>query len=426
MVDNIPTWVAQLELSDGGRLAGVRTHRSPEYRQARILVRIHGQPIGFLNLSVPPEGLTLQTAVSEAQLQLPDRIRGHLAEDGVDLPDVPLSQLTGRPVECRDRAVPEASPPFSVVVSTRDRPAALANCLRSLGQLRHVVFEVVVVDNAPSDDEARRTFDRVVGGDERFRYVCEPLQGVSRARNRGLHMALFDHVAFTDDDVVVDNDWLRVLARGFIRGPDVVCVTGLVAAGSLDNAAERYFDRALTWSAHLWPCRYDAATRRSPHFPFDAGRFGTGANFAVDRAASVAIGGFDDALGAGTPTCGGEDLDMFVRLLRGGGVLAYEPSAVVWHFHRAAPDELRRQMRGYGVGFGAFVFKQLREKELRRNFFRQLPLRIWERVRNWFRHVSSEENVGQFVAAEAWGLIRGPFIYCRSQRTAERMRAISK
>ena len=96
-------------------------------------------------------------------------------------------------MECRDRAVPEASPPFSVVVSTRDRPAALANCLRSLGQLRHVVFEVVVVDNAPSDDEARRTFDRVVGGDERFRYVCEPLQGVSRARNRGLHMALFDH-----------------------------------------------------------------------------------------------------------------------------------------------------------------------------------------------------------------------------------------
>src|SRR5208337_977453 len=126
------------------------------------------------------------------------------------------------------------------------------------------------------------------------------------------------------------------------------------------------------------------------------------------------------------PTCGGEDLDMFVRLLRGGGVLAYEPSAVVWHFHRAAPDELRRQMRGYGVGFGAFVFKQLHEKELRRNFFRQLPLRIWERARNWFRHVSSEENVGQFVAAEAWGLIRGPFIYCRSQRAAERMRAISK
>ena len=31
-----------------------------------------------------------------------------------------------------------------------------------------------------------------------------------------------------------------------------------------------------------------------------------------------------------------------------------------------------------------------------------------KRARNWFRHVSSEENVGQFVAAEAWGLIRGP------------------
>ena len=43
------------------------------------------------------------------------------------------------------------------------------------------------------------------------------------------------------------------------------------------------------------------------------------------------LGGFDEALGTGTPAQGGEDLLMFVRLLSGGGRLAYEPAA----FHPA-------------------------------------------------------------------------------------------
>ena len=44
---------------------------------------------------------------------------------------------------------------------------------------------------------------------------------------------------------------------------------------------------------------------------------GTGANFAVLRSAYDALGGFDEALGAGTLTRGGEDLDWFVRTLTG-------------------------------------------------------------------------------------------------------------
>ena len=45
---------------------------------------------------------------------------------------------------------------------------------------------------------------------------------------------------------------------------------------------------------------------------------GTGANFAVRRDRTLALGGFDTALGAGTQTQGGEDLDMFLRILGDG------------------------------------------------------------------------------------------------------------
>jgi len=422
---DVPTWIAQLELSGGARLQGVGTRPSLGYSQARILVRLHRQPIGFLDLPLPAEGLDWQAAVSAAELQFADSIRQHLAEDGVNSPNVPLSELTDLPVECRAGLVQPVCLPISVVVPTHNRSAALTTCLRSLRRQQHPAFEVLVVDNAPTDDETRRIFHETVGGDERFRYVVEPVQGLSRARNFGMRVARFDHVAFTDDDVAADPYWLTTLARGFAREPGVVCVTGLVAPGTLESAPERYFDRRVSWSERMEPCRYDNSSRRTPYFPFDPGLLGTGANFAVDRDATMAIGGFDEALGAGSPAHGGEDLDIFVRLLRAGGVLTYEPSALVWHFHRALDDELRQQMRAYGIGFAAYVLKQLHDAKTRRAFIRQLPRRAWDHATLLRHDANSEQRGSGYAAAEVWGYLLGPLAYRRSRRAVERRRATS-
>ena len=55
---------------------------------------------------------------------------------------------------------------------------------------------------------------------------------------------------------------------------------------------------------------------------------------AFRTAALRELGGFDEALGPGTPAQAGEDLLVFLRLLAGGRRLAYEPGAFVWHWHR--------------------------------------------------------------------------------------------
>jgi cellulose synthase/poly-beta-1,6-N-acetylglucosamine synthase-like glycosyltransferase len=276
------------------------------------------------------------------------------------------------------------------------------------------------VDNAPLEDETRLVFDDVVGGDLRFSYLVEPLPGLSRSRNRGLAAARFDKVAFTDDDVVVDPAWLHGLARGFLREPGVVCVTGLVPAGSLESAAERYFAHRVSWADHLQPRRYDSVGRRSPFFPFDVALFGTGANFAADRCALMNVCGFDEALGAGTKACGGEDLDIFARLLRAGGILAYEPSAIVWHFRNAQDSELPRQMRSYGIGFATHVLKQLRDPAVRHGLVRQFPSIIGEITRRWFRHSRAVPRGREFVAAEISGWLLGPLAYHRSRRALDR------
>ena len=399
-VADAPIWVAQLDLSDAAHLEALSRRPSADYGQARVLIRLDHDAIGFIELSVPPEGLTAEVVSEVARTKLHDTIRSHRPTIGVP----PNGEL----------------PPISIVLCTRNRPGAVAACLRSLQSLRYEAFEVVVVDNAPDDDATHHSFVEAVGDDGRFRYLRELEPGLSRARNRGLAEAKHAYVAFTDDDAIVDPWWLRAIASGFAREPGVGCVTGLVTTGSLDDRAERYFDRHVPWSERLTPQRYDAAARRSQHFPFDAGLFGTGANFTVDRQLVMGLGGFDVALGAGSPSCGGEDLDIFVRVLRAGRVLAYEPSAVVWHFHRAEASELRRQMRSYGIGFVSFLMKQLRDPAARRFFVRLAPRAAMHVTRRSARDGRAAPGGAPFVFEELWGYVVGVLAYRKAQHAAKR------
>jgi len=87
-----------------------------------------------------------------------------------------------------------------------------------------------------------------------------------------------------------------------------------------------------------------------PAVPRTPAVFGTGANMAFDRSFLLDSDGFDEALGAGSRTRGGEDIDKFVDTLLRGRAIAYKPSAIVWHSHRSDRAGLLRQMYGYGTG----------------------------------------------------------------------------
>jgi glycosyltransferase involved in cell wall biosynthesis len=244
---------------------------------------------------------------------------------------------------------------ISVVVCTRDRPAALARCLDALARLDHAPFEVVVVDNASRDDAA----ERIVAATP-FRYVREDRPGLDRARNRGAAEARFDLVAYTDDDAEAEPGWLSGIAGAF-AGSEVAGVTGRVLAADLSTPAQRLFERYghgmdKGETARLF--RYD---RLGAFGRIAVQAVGVGANMAFRRAALEAVGGFDPVLDVGTPARGAGDLDIFHRLLRAGFTLRYEPSARVRHHHRREMAELRRQLRDNGRSFGVYLLKRWRE-----------------------------------------------------------------
>ena len=126
------------------------------------------------------------------------------------------------------REVLAAAPFISVIICTRNqRPKQLVSCLRHVNEQKYPRFEIIVVENAPEASHIRlkvdNSQDSVV-----CRYIEEPRAGLSWARNAGIEAASGEIVAFLDDDEEPDNYWLAELARGFSRGDDIGCVSGMI------------------------------------------------------------------------------------------------------------------------------------------------------------------------------------------------------
>lgn len=396
-----PIWTGEInteaELHD---LAAPRRD-GPPYRQARLLVRADGEPQGFVSVELDADG----------------RIDADRLRRALDHQLVRVTRATDAeaPLLCD-----VATPGVSVIVCTRDRADSLRLTLQSLVACDYPSLKVVVVDNAPVTDATRRLIVEL--GDPRVRWVLEPHPGLSRARNRGVAEAADEVIAFTDDDVIVDRLWVRALVRGLRRRETVGCVTGLVAAAELETPAQQYFERKVGWSDEFMPRLFDLGEHRMdlPLYPYVAGNFGAGANFAVTRQTLAAVGAFDEALGAGSPAKGGEDLDYFLRLVLAGFAIAYEPSAIVWHVHRRDLPGLRTQLEGYGSGLSAFLFKHLLQPRTARDILRRalLGLRQMHHLRQRGRHQGSDHM--KLWRTELYGFVMGPARYLRGRRTGGR------
>jgi glucosyl-dolichyl phosphate glucuronosyltransferase len=245
---------------------------------------------------------------------------------------------------------------IAVVLCTYNRCHRLAEALESVAASQlpdSVSWEVLVVDNNSKDKtrEVVEDFDRRYPG--RFRYEFESRQGKSHALNSAIHKANADILAFMDDDVQVDSNWLCSL-------------TSVLNDRKWSGSGGRILPEA-SFAPPRWletKTRYALA----PLAIFDLGAepgelheapFGTNMAFRAEMFSKY--GGFRTDLG---PQPGSEirseDTEFGARLLAGGERFWYEPSAVVYHptqQERIRPayflawwfDKARADIREHGV-----------------------------------------------------------------------------
>ena len=159
---------------------------------------------------------------------------------------------------------------------------------------------------------------------------------------------------------------------------------------------------------------------------YEMGELGLGSNMAFRVAVLRAAGGFDEALGTGTPTRGGEDLAILVELLGDGHRLAYEPAAIVHHTHRATIADLERQIHGYGVGFTAMLTAiALRNPRHLVGLASVIPawLRSLRDPASAKRANRTPDFPTELGGIELRGMLAGPAAYLRARRMQRRWAA---
>lgn len=422
--DVVPVPVTTLDLADptpvpvNGEGAGL------------VLVRLHGVPLGVVH----PRDVTsmdAEQAVRWATDHLAGPVAEHLALDGLG----PEELEAGLALPAADCAAAAATVgrPVSVVICTLGQDERLVRTVRSVLDQTYRPLEVVVVDNQPATGAVRAMLAGVA--DERLRVVSEPCRGLSAARNAGVRAATGGVVAFTDDDAHADREWIARLVAPY-RHPGVVATTGLVLPAELATRAQLLFEEFGAFDKGLrrtvWAMGNRDLAAIGPRgdggalFPYSAGVYGSGNNMSFDRRWLVGSGQFDEALGAGSLTRGGEDLDAFCTVLLTGGVLVYEPAAIVWHSARRDLDALRSQLRGYGSGLSAMLTKQLiGGPRAALGIVRRVPAGLVRLLAP-----GSEKNAGRSAGypaelsrVELRGVLAGPVLYVRGRREARRRRA---
>jgi GT2 family glycosyltransferase len=241
----------------------------------------------------------------------------------------------------------------------------------------------------------------------------EERKGLDIARNRAIAEAFNDIVVFTDDDALPDIDWLDKIIRNF-DNPLVMCVAGMTMPFELETKAQEEIENYSPFGKGFYKKKFSFTKSQ----PLATGQVGAGANMALRKNLVNEIGGFDEALDAGTSTQSGGDHEFFARILLAGYHIVYDPEAISRHRHRRSWQEAVAAIHGYGVGVYAFWTKLLFvEKQYSILLFpkswllqTQLP-NFYKSIFGWKKHYPLS-----FLFAEFRGCLKGPFAYFKSRK----------
>jgi GT2 family glycosyltransferase len=284
-------------------------------------------------------------------------------------------------------------PASSVIVCSRNRPRYLLETVESVLRGSERPAEIVIVDQS---DEPHPTLATMGSRDGcAIRYLHSAECGVSRARNAGMRAAATELLIYTDDDVFVHQDWLAPMLLNLLElGPRGV-VTGRVLAAP--DEVPGAFAPALVASEA--PAEYEGRIARDV---LEAGNMG------VHRATMLALGGFDEELGPGTPFPAGEDNDMGYRLLAAGCRIRYVPDGIIYHRAWRGPEEYLPLRWRYGIGQGAYYGKHLRSggTYMAGRLTRLLRHHLWLSLRRAPREPRAAGGHLVYVGGVLTGLIR--------------------
>lgn len=245
---------------------------------------------------------------------------------------------------------------LSIIICTYNREKYLRETLERLAVNKYDgEWELLLIDNNCTDSTPAICQSFATSHPAApFRYIVETKQGLSYARNRGIHEAQGDWLIFLDDDAFVEPDYLHRLQRYISELPEMSAFGG------------RIYPLFETGVAPKWLCRWNrswlsALDKGNTLCTFDGAEYPIGANMGFSRDIANCCGDFDVALGrSGKNLIGGEEKDYFNRIKAQQGKIYYLPEIAVQHCippSRTTDEYIAR------LGDGVGMSEKMRTKE---------------------------------------------------------------
>ena len=233
-----------------------------------------------------------------------------------------------------------------------------------------VTWELLVVNNNSNDHTESVLTD--YADKLPIRSVFEASPGLSNARNRAVREAQGDLIIWTDDDVLVDRDWLAAYADAANRWPMIAFFGGPI---------EPWFEgKPPQWLERIYSRVENAFAARNlgpdPHL-LTEGKFPFGANMAMCTNVQRCYL-FDPKLGLrpGSRIVGEESV-VFEQMTRDGLEGRWVPGAKVQHFIPKTRQTIK-YLRSYYQGFGQFSALRVNHEVGARLFGR--PRWVWRKA----------------------------------------------
>lgn len=245
-------------------------------------------------------------------------------------------------------------PDASIVICTRDRAAIFNETCASLFRIeaQGIAWEVVVVDNASSDDTAEVALDLQMRLSQPVVIVNEPTVGLSAARNAGIESASGRFIAFLDDDAFPQANWLTASTRA-LEDSGAYAVGGPVEPRYCSDLPAWFSDRFLPYLT-VWDLGDKPVELIYNEYP-------RGANMAFRREAFERFGLFSTDLGRKARSllsC--EEIELCLRIERADESILYCPDARVAHRvdgERITPEWLIRRFHAQGASEAVVEWK---------------------------------------------------------------------
>lgn len=224
---------------------------------------------------------------------------------------------------------------IAAIICTHNRDQYLGSAIDSLLQQDYEDYEVIVVDNASTDNTKSVVESRLAN--PRLKYVYEANVGLSVARNTGAKSTDAPILAYLDDDAEASPQWLRVLADAYQNNSQLAIAGGkvyLILPANQEHLPV-WLSNSLAGALGLYDLGNEVV------YIQESGLTPRGLNYSIRRSFFEKIGGFDPNLGrVGQKLLSNEELYMTELAIKHGWQVAYLPQAEVGH--NVQPERLTK------------------------------------------------------------------------------------